>query len=166
MQDREIHAGGKPAWRPYVVIGVIYLVVGGIGLLAGLVKGEWTGFSITSAIALSFLAALWRARLQVEPPSIVYQTLFSRREIAYADIADAFFETVRSGFAPQGAAKFFLRLKNGKTLGINLRLFPIETAALLFQHLEARHIPLAAPATWAARRMHDQIQECRRRLAA
>lgn len=150
---RSFGAGGN-LYFAITFVGSIFLVI--FGLVASK-NGDWRGIMIVAGIMAALFLMIQVLRFRVGPDSFSCRTLVSSKTYHYADISIGYFMVTISQSRPQGTATFGIELKDGQKAEINLRLFPIGAAVLLFDELERHNIPIEVPDLWAAQRMLKDI---------
>lgn len=150
--------------RVHVVIGFFALLFGALGLFVAVQKGDWSVFGVVLVIAAVLCLLLRVLRLEVGPSGFKYRNLSSSQDVAFADIARAYFEVPESDAGPRVVAVFWVERRNGNRLKVNLRTFDIEAVAILFNALEAHGIQIEVPDEWAARRIADQVRAAQAKL--
>jgi hypothetical protein len=85
--------------------------------------------------------------------------LTGTRSVEFTNIGKAYFERV-IGHRMEFAA-FWVQLRDGKKMKINLRTLPIRASALLFTALQRERIPIEGPDVLDAQRLADHIREDR-----
>ncbi len=141
-----------------VVVGILASVLAAFGVLIGLKKGDWTSLGVVVAVAAVLFLLLQVPRLEVGPAGLKYRNLSGSREVAFADIGRAYLAVVRTQYAPQGVAVFWIERRDGGRVKVNLRTFPVEAAAVLFTALESHGLQIEVPEAWATRRMAEQVR--------
>jgi hypothetical protein len=79
-------------------------------------------------------------------------------------ISRAYIEVVLTTKTPQGAASFWVDRRGGERVKVNLRSFPVEAAAVLFNALESHGLQVEVPDEWASDRMLKQIRAAQAKL--
>jgi hypothetical protein len=149
-----------------VVVGIFAALFAVIGLFIAVKQGDWSFLAIVILAAGGFVLLLQVLRLEIGPTRFKYRNLSGSREVAFADVSRAYFDVVRSDYAPQGAARFWVERRAGGRVKVNLRTFPTEAAAVLFTALEGHGIQIEVPEAWAARRMAEQVRAAQSKLRA
>src|SRR5438132_471641 len=79
----------------YVVAGVFATFFIALGIAVALKRGDWTLLALASFGTVVFFALLSYPKLAVEPSGFTYRNLSMNRSIAFADIEQAYFKTLR-----------------------------------------------------------------------
>jgi hypothetical protein len=165
--------GGESTIEPRVYrVGVhIQIVVGAffawfvvLAVFIAVKKGDWNFFTAIIVIALAFRILLQILRLEIGPLGFKYRNLSGSREVAFAEVARAYFKVVHSDYAPQGAAAFWVERSNGSPVKVNLRIFPTEAAAVLFTALVEHGIRIEVPEVWSAQRIALEVRAAQSKL--
>jgi hypothetical protein len=143
----------------FILVGLLCALFLGLGVAVGARRGDWTFLAVVGAGALAVFLLPLALRLEVRPDAFAYRNLSGSRTVPFGEVERAYFETVRADAAPQGVAAFWVQLRGGKALKVNLRTFPVRAAALLFAALERHGVPIEVPDSGAAKRMYRQIRE-------
>jgi hypothetical protein len=164
----EASSEGRAVYRAglhlFVIVGIFAAFFIALGVVIAVKRSDGTFLAVAGGgTAVLFLLLCW-LRLEIRPDGFTYRNLSMNRAVAFADVERAYFETLTADVAPQGVATFWVGLRDGKAIKVNLRTFPIRAAALLFTALERHGIPIDVPNTWAAQRMARQIREEQARL--
>jgi hypothetical protein len=149
----------RPPLHPFVVVGVVFLFVEGLLLLIRLKTGNNYPFIMCGSLfVVMFVLAGW-SRLEIRPDGFRYRTLLGTRRVAFADVSRAYFQVVgRDRHASEGMAVFRVEKKDGQRVTVNLRMFQMNAAAVLFTALERQGIEIEIPDLVAARRMADCVR--------
>jgi hypothetical protein len=147
-----------------VVVGIFAGLFAALGVFLAVKKGNWTVLAIVVAFAAVLFLLLQLQRLEIGGTSFKYRNLSGSREVTFADVGRAYFEVVRAKNAPQGVARFWIERRDGSRVKINLRVFPVEAAAVLFTALESHDVEIEVPDAWAARRAADQVRAAQAKL--
>lgn len=161
----------KPQTHIYGAGGHLLIVVGlasaffcGLFLLVFLKTGQWMPLTLACAGSLVGFLLLRTLRLELSPSWFKYRNLSGAHTVVYSQIADAYFDVVRRSQAPQGVSRFWIALRQGQHVKVNLRTFPVEAAARLFTAIEAQGVEVRVPDEWAARRVADQVRAAQAKL--
>jgi CDP-diglyceride synthetase len=146
---------GNHLWSVVAIFGIVFL---GFGAWIAATRSDWSFVVIVAGALAAIFLLLTYLKLEIQDTGFHYRNLTTNRFVPFADIEIAYFETIRASAAPQGVATFWVRLRDGKALKINLRTFPIRAAAVLFKAFERHGIEIVVPETWSARRMAAQIR--------
>jgi hypothetical protein len=142
-----------------IIAGIFASVFLALGIIIAITRGDWTVLAVIGAATAIFYALLHYLRLEVRPGGFTYRNLSMNRSIEFAEVEKAYFETMVADVAPQGVATFWVQLRRGRPIKINLRTFPLRAAASLLTALELQGIPIEVPESWAAQRMARQIRK-------
>jgi hypothetical protein len=146
-----------------VVVGLAAALFIGLGVSVWLKNGDRAILGIAVGVFGALAVVLATLRLDVTRDGCTARSLFGATTVRFADLARAYFEVTRHESAPQGAASFWVQPRSGAAHKVNLRVYPIEAAALLFRALDAHGVAIDVPDAWAARRMNDQVRAAMRR---
>jgi hypothetical protein len=149
----------------YAVIGVFVLLFAALGAFIVVKRGDWTYLAVVVGAAAVLFLLLQLLRLEVGSDGFKYRNLSGSREIAFTEVRRAYIDVVRSEYAPQGAARFWIERRDGGRVKVNLRTFPVRAAAILFTALEAHATQIEVPEEWAARRMVQQVRAAQAKLS-
>jgi len=149
----------------YIMATVFVVLFLGLAVFVSFKRNDWTAAAVVLGIAVPLYLLLGYLRFEIDADGFRYRGPLTRRRIEFTDVARGYFETVRARNSPQGAAFFYVALRNGHEFKVNLRVFPIRAAAWLFTALDLHEVPIDAPETWSARRMNDQIRAAQTRLS-
>jgi hypothetical protein len=142
----------------YFIIGIFASLFLALGVLIAIKTNEWAFLAVVGGGTAVLYALVSYLKLVIRENGFTYRNLSMNRSVEFAEIIKACFETVHARAAPQGAAAFWVHLGDGTAMKINLRMFPIRAAAVLFSTLERHGISIEVPDTWAAQRMAGQIR--------
>jgi hypothetical protein len=151
--------------RLYVFVTALTLFFLTLTVLTAIKKGDWWPVVYPPLFASPLYALLMWLRLDVDADGFSYRGPLGTRRVVYTDVTRAYFETIRSGNAPQGVTHFYVQLRSGENVSIKLRCFPIRAAAWILTALERHQVPIDVPETWSARNMHGQILAEQKKLA-
>jgi hypothetical protein len=141
-----------------VVVTLFALFLGGLGLAVGLKRGDWTIFAIVVVVIVMMAVMLSVLRLEFSRSGFFYRNISGSTSVAWSNVTGATVQVVHHGKSPRGVAVFWITLRSGPPLKVNLRTFPVEAAAILFSSIEAQGIAIEVPNDTAARRMVDQVR--------
>jgi hypothetical protein len=162
MADEKLPPDGvvfRAGLHLYVLVGLLVSLFIGLGIAVAIRREDWTFLAVAGGGAVVLFLLLLVLRLEVRHEEFAYRNLSGSRTVPFTDIERAYFETVHADAAPQGVAVFWVEVRGGKRVKVNLRTFPIRAAALLFATLERHGVPIQVPDTWAAKRMNRQVRE-------
>ncbi|UYC17991.1 hypothetical protein NRY95_08575 [Xanthomonas campestris pv. phormiicola] len=135
-------------------------------MLLWLEKGNHGFLLGVLASSAGLLFVLSTIRLEISRNLLKRRSLFGVDIIQFKDVVSAYISVEYSSKAPQGSASFWIQPRNAAPLKINLRLYPVQAAAMLFFILEAQGIDIDVPDTWSARRMQQQIRAAQAKAKA
>lgn len=147
-----------------VVLGVFATLLATLGIFIWLRRGDWKflGIVVVTSFLLFFLLQL--LRLEIASTWFKYRNLTGSRKVDFTDIGRAYFEVLNTHKSPQGVAVFWVERRDGSRMKINLRTFPVEASAVLFNALESHGIQIEVPDAWSVRRTVDQIRAAQAKL--
>jgi hypothetical protein len=141
-----------------VAIGIFAGLFATLGIIIGLKQSDWTFLEVVVGSALALFLLLQVLRLEIGPDGFRYRNLSGTRVVDFTEVSRAYIDVIRSEYAPQGVARFWVERRDRGRIKINLRTFPVQAAADLFTALEMHGIHIEVPDEWAARRMVDQTR--------
>jgi hypothetical protein len=147
----------------FVLVGVAATFFMALALAAGIRSGDWSFAAALAAVIVLWLGLLSILKLEIRPDGFTYRNLSGIRSVEFADVEIAYFKTIVMNGMPAAAA-FWVRLRDGKGIKINLRTFSVRAAAVLLSALDAHEIPIRVPDTWPARRMAGQIRDVQAKM--
>lgn len=144
----------NPMW---LIVLVISACMAGIALKYP--EQRNTCLLLSSLLFAALMLMLFAMRLEIGISKFRYQQLHVVHDVAYRNISRAFIEVEYYLKAPQGAAFFWVQLRDGQRIKLLVKMFPLRAVALLVSRLEANGIPLEVEDAWAARVMADAIRK-------
>jgi len=149
-----------------VVVGLFTLFFLGLTLAVFLKTGTWGPLLVVLVVLAGLWGLLGSLRLDISPSGFATHGWLGSRHFAFAQIRGACIDVEYGTKAPQGVAVFRVQPRQGPSVKVGVRVFPVEAAVLLLTALEAHGIALDVPDEWAARRMHQQIRDAQARPSA
>ena len=145
----------------FVVVGIFAALFIGIGIAVAGKRGDWTMLAGAAGVFAVLFGVVGYLRWEIGPDGFAYRSVMTNRYIAYDQIEKGRFVTIVVNDVETRNAVFELQLKDGSTMKVSLRSFPVRAAGHLFDNFERSGIPVDEPQTGAARRMFDQIEAAR-----
>jgi hypothetical protein len=143
--------------RPYVVAGIFAGLLLALGILVAFKKRDWSFVVLSGSGTAVLFFALAYIKMEIWSSGFIYRNLTGTRSVEFANIGKAYFERV-IGHGMEFAA-FWVQLRDGRKMKINLRTLPIRASALLFTALQRERIPIEVPEILDAQRLTDDIRE-------
>jgi hypothetical protein len=110
----------------------VYGMIGGfaaffllLGVLLGIKRDDWTVAGGVLAATMLAVAAAGVLKLEIRESGLTYRNFTTWRSLDYAMIARAQIDALRTPYTPQGVPSFYLWLRDGRTVQINLLTFPL-----------------------------------------
>ena len=143
----------------YVIVTIAAVFFLSLGTVIVVEKpGQWQLLAVSAAVTAVLYVCLRVMRLEVAADGITYRSIFGTQFAGFSEIERAYYKAdTYDPQKPVSRVRLFLQTRAGNTARLNLRVFPIEAAAICLLALEDHDIEVEKSSFLAARRFDDQI---------